>query len=239
MNTEIQIPQVSMVSLRDGLELQTLTRNERDILGEMSMAAFGAKSRWQKLVGKMKVIGRTPDEKGKVVNQYDVTSVDDVVKYMQKAILLRNLPEEAIQTMANLSKECFSNPNAWQHIYLGDPRPVEQSSEVFKELTDGMVKVSVIREFTKFSDEEKTQCLVEFFQGKDDAENDLIRKVPFVLLTKDEAATKAQLDLLPADLRDKVAPYIVTEFKMDESIAVDADSLISMLHPVEEATTHE
>ena len=229
MQEGIKIDEVSVpttVTVPKGLETGSMTRSQRDLVCELSQSAFGARCRWQKLVGRLQVTNRAKGEDGKVVNSYRATNVDDVVEYMRKVLLLKSLPVETKAILNSLSAGCFSNSDAWKNVYLGDPRPVEDSAATFKELSEGMLKVVSTRTFVESDDEGKVEAVAEFFNGKDDG---LMSRIPFVLYTKDLPASEAKLAGLDAALRDKIAPYLVTEFNQQESIGVDADQTLDFL----------
>jgi hypothetical protein len=228
MESELKIEKVSVPeypTIPKNLETHTLKKNERDLIGELSMSAFGAKCRWQKFVGKMKVVGRTRDEKGKVVNQYQETTIDDVVEYMKKTLLLKSLPADTLNMMDRLSFGCFSRHDAWRNIYLGDPRPIENSEAVFKEMAQGMLKVVATKIFVESDEGDQIKAVAEFFRSTDD----VVKNIPFVLLVKDQEKVDEKLAMLEATLRDKAGPYLVTEFKNDESIPVDSIKVLDAL----------
>ena len=212
MKNELAIPEITLpptysVNVRRGLETSEISRKEREILNDLSKVAFGTTSKWQK------VLSRTSG-----------ATVDFVVDYMQKKILVDALPEDVTKPLGTMSQTCFKNREAWKYIYYRDPRPVDNAIDAFKDLTNGMVKMCEIHVFSGMEDSDRVFAVSEFFKGNED-----LSRIPFVLLASDAETIKAQLDLLPADMKDKVSPYVVSEFKENEVIAIDADAVMSQL----------
>ena len=174
MKSEQVIPEVIMpatyaVNVRRGLGVNEITRKEREILNDLSNVAFGTSSKWQK-----------------IINRTSGATVDFIVDYMQKKILVDALPSDILKPLNKMSQTLFKNQDAWKYIYYRDPRPVDAAEEAFKDLTDGMVRMSEIRVFSNMEGPDREDTVIDFFNGEGD-----LSRIPFVLLTSNSDETNA------------------------------------------------
>ena len=164
------------VVIERGTPVHKLNRRQRGLMEQLSLEALGCTSRWTKLTRQPKPVGYEIDKKKTIDpnkpvfrTTYDLYTADEIVVYLEKLIIIRNLPDKEVTQLSELSQQASGHAkyrDMWKNEFIRDPRPADKAADILIDIIAGLKSMMEYREFSMMEDKKQISHIAKAFNAK-------------------------------------------------------------------------